>query len=72
MNRIEHRMTQEELIASVGDIKRHAIPLYKCKENVFPGEPRKERWRSCMLIIIDTYRHLGPQSFNNGSEPILL
>lgn len=64
-------MTQEELIASVGDIKRHAIPLYKCKGNVFPGQPRKERWRNCMLLTIDTYRHLGHQSFNNGSKPIL-
>ena len=72
MNRIEHRMTGEELLANVRDIKRHAIPLYKCKENVFQGQPRKERWRNCILLIVDTYRHLGPQSFNDGSKPILL
>lgn len=72
MNRIEHRMTQEELIASVGDIKRHAIPLYKAKQTVFAGRMPMERWRQVMLLVIDTYRHLGPQDFGNGENTILL
>lgn len=65
-------MTSEEIVAHAQDIKRHAIPLWKSKKTVFPDLPPYQRYRECISLIVDCYRHLGPQSFNNGSEPILL
>ena len=52
---MKNRMTAEELKEHLHEIKCDAIEFWKCKENVFPGLGRYERWRQCIRLVLEIW-----------------
>jgi len=65
--KIPLKIQPADLIHHKRDIQIQAIQFYRGKETVFAGEPRRERWKSCVRLVADCWMHLGPQSFGDGT-----
>jgi len=62
-----HFQSYAELRAHALDIKIQAIEFYKAKDTLFPDQPRRERFRNCIMLVADIWFRLGPQSFEDGT-----
>lgn len=68
---IKPMMTVQEVLAHKADVRRQAIMMYKTA-GFFDGAPRRERWKECVSLVVDSWVSMGPQADDVRSEPILM